>query len=121
MERYFDVAVIGGGPAGYVCALRSAQLGKKVVLIEKEQVGGTCLNRGCVPMKAFLSVAKTIRDAKRVSRSGLGVQVSLDFNKLSSWTNYVVERSRKGIEFLLRSSGVELIRGEARFAPDELN
>ncbi|MEM2125672.1 MAG: NAD(P)/FAD-dependent oxidoreductase [Candidatus Methanosuratincola sp.] len=115
MERSFDVAVIGGGPAGYVCALRSAQLGKRVVLIEKDQVGGTCLNRGCVPMKAFLSVAKTIRDARRASRSGLDVQVTLNFERLVSWTKYVVERSRKGIEFLLRSRGVELLRGEARF------
>lgn len=115
MERSFDVAVIGSGPAGYVCALRSAQLGKRVVLIEKDQVGGTCLNRGCVPMKAFLSVAKTIRDARRASRSGLDVQVALNFGKLASWTKYVVERSRKGIEFLLRSRGVELLRGEARF------
>lgn len=116
MERSFDVAVIGGGPAGYVCALRAAQLGKKVALIEKDQVGGTCLNRGCVPMKAFLSVAKTIKDARRASRSGLEVQVRLDFEKLASWTRFVVERSRKGIEFLLRSRGVELLKGEARFA-----
>lgn len=115
MVRSFDVVVIGGGPAGYVCALRSAQLGKRVALIEKEQVGGTCLNRGCVPMKAFLSVAKTIRDAKRASRSGLDVQIGLDFERLVSWTKHVVERSRKGIEFLLRSRGVELIRGEAKF------
>lgn len=114
MERSFDVAVIGGGPAGYVCALRAAQLGKKVALIESEQVGGTCLNRGCVPMKAFLSVAKTIRDARRASRSGLEVQASLNFEKLSSWTRFLVERSRKGIEFLLRSRGVELVKGKAR-------
>lgn len=115
MEKSFDVVVIGGGPAGYVCALRSAQLGKRVALIEKDKVGGTCLNRGCVPMKAFLSVAKTIRDAKKASRSGLDVQLSLDFGKLTSWTKYVVERSRKGIEFLLKSRGVELVKGEARF------
>ncbi|MEJ5292646.1 MAG: FAD-dependent oxidoreductase [Candidatus Methanosuratincola sp.] len=115
MERSFDVAVIGGGPAGYVCALRSAQLGKRVALVERDQIGGTCLNRGCVPMKAFLSVAKTIRDAKRASRSGLDVQMNLNFEKTASWTKYVVERSRKGIEFLLRSRGVELLKGEARF------
>ncbi len=115
MERSFDVVVIGGGPAGYVCALRSAQLGKKVALVERDQVGGTCLNRGCVPMKALLSVAKTVNDVKKAARCGVWAEVSVDFERVASWTRHIVDRSKKGVEYLLNSRGVALVRGSAEF------
>ena len=66
-EMTYQVAVIGGGPAGYVAAIRAAQLGGKVVLFEKDELGGTCLNRGCIPTKTFLKTADMIRDTTRPS------------------------------------------------------
>lgn len=116
----FDVVVLGGGSGGYACALRAAQLGKRVALVEKAELGGTCLHRGCVPTKALLhaaEVADSVRDADRYGvRAGLD---GIDMPAVRSYQQGVVGRLYKGLQGLVASAGVELIAGEGRLAaPD---
>lgn len=116
----FDVVVLGGGSGGYACALRAAQLGKRVALVEKAELGGTCLHRGCVPTKALLhaaEVADSVRDADRYGvRAGLD---GIDMPAVRSYQQGVVGRLYKGLQGLVKSAGVELIAGEGRLAaPD---
>ena len=107
-----DIAVIGGGPGGYVAALRAAQLRKTVVLIEQEAVGGTCMNWGCIPTKHLLhhtAVFRGIRTSKMLD--GPAAQISLNWARVQEDKSKVVDRLVRGVEFLLQRSGVELIRG----------
>ncbi|MFQ5586896.1 MAG: dihydrolipoyl dehydrogenase, partial [Thermodesulfobacteriota bacterium] len=109
----YDVAVIGGGPGGYVAAIRGAQLGARVCLIEKDRVGGTCLNRGCIPTKALYASAKVLSSAKKAH--GLGVKtgdISFDISMAVSRKDDVVERLVGGVERLLKANGVTVVRGE---------
>ncbi|MBC7112848.1 MAG: dihydrolipoyl dehydrogenase [Candidatus Methanomethyliales bacterium] len=118
MKR-FDVVVIGAGPGGYVSAIRLSQLGKKVALVEEKDVGGTCLNRGCIPTKALLHVGEIVNEVRQGERMGIKAEkVSVDFQKVQQWVSQTVSRLRGGIEYLLRSYGVELLRGHASFKPD---
>ncbi|MEO0080085.1 MAG: dihydrolipoyl dehydrogenase [candidate division WOR-3 bacterium] len=115
-----DVLVIGAGPAGYVAAIRLAQLGKKVVLVEQARVGGVCLNQGCIPVKALLHGASIIRNAAEARVMGLRFSgPEIDLVALYSWKARIVERLVRGIEFLLKQNGVELVRGRARFVDRE--
>ncbi|MDK2871139.1 MAG: dihydrolipoamide dehydrogenase [bacterium] len=112
----FDSIVIGTGPGGYVCAVKLAQLGKKVLVIEKGELGGTCTNVGCVPTKALLSGTELYWNLKeRGARLGVVGNVSIDLNALKSHTSKTVMMSRKGIEYLFKKNGVELKRGTAYF------
>lgn len=112
MQKY-DLVVIGAGPGGYVAAIRAAQLGAKVALIEKDQVGGTCLNRGCIPTKAIISCINLYRQMQKADQFGITAEnVSIDYKKVIARKNQVVSRLRKGIEFLLKKHNVELIQGE---------
>lgn len=113
MEKKTDIAIIGGGPGGYVSAIRLAQLGKKVALIEKDRLGGACLNVGCVPMKAYLAVAKVLREVNKGSRMGIIGTASVDFQRVQSWKDGIVERSRRGLESIMRHDGIEVIFGSA--------
>jgi len=111
-----EVVVIGTGPAGYVCAIRLAQLGKKVTVVEKADVGGVCLNRGCIPSKALIH-AGTMFD--RMSHFGeMGITFSnpkLDFNQLMNWKSEVVKKLTGGVGQLLKANGCTVIQGEAKF------
>ncbi len=103
MANSFDVIVVGGGPAGYVCAIRCAQLGLTTALIERDKLGGVCVNVGCIPSKALLhsaSVARTIQhDAKRL---GILVgEVTLDFAAAVKHSRQVSNQNSKGVEFLM--------------------
>ncbi|MFO7639112.1 MAG: dihydrolipoyl dehydrogenase [bacterium] len=110
-----DAVIIGGGPAGYVCAVRLAQLGRKVVLVERDRPGGVCLNWGCIPVKALLHAAQTVRDAAEGRRMGLLFPPpEVDLVALYGWKQRIVDRLGRGIEFLFKANGVELVRGEAR-------
>ncbi len=112
--REFDVIVIGAGPGGYVAAIRGAQLNAKVALIEKDKVGGTCLNRGCIPTKALYYSANALKSAKRASEFGVNIKdISFDLSKAVERKDSVVKKLVSGVEQLLKGNGVELIRGEA--------
>jgi dihydrolipoamide dehydrogenase len=112
----FDVAVIGGGPGGYVCAVRASQLGLKTILFEKEQLGGTCLNRGCIPTKSLLHAAY-IRNLIQNSEA-FGIEAvfkSLNLKKVIDRTRSVVSGLNKGVSDLIESCNIKLINSEAHF------
>ncbi len=112
-----EIAIIGAGPGGYVAALRAAQLGAKVVCIEREHVGGVCLNRGCVPTKALLRCAEVWRLVHGARRFGISVEgASFDWGQIQRRKDQVVTRLRQGVQTLLKRAGVEVIKGQARFA-----
>lgn len=110
------VTIIGGGPGGYVAALRAAAEGLEVRLVERQELGGTCLNVGCVPSKALLQVA-TQRQAAAMGPPGSGVAVApVDLEAVQSWKSQIVDRLRGGVGGLLRSAGVEVVEGTAQLA-----
>lgn len=110
----YDVIVIGTGPGGYHAAIRAAQLGLKVLAVEAGEVGGVCLNVGCIPTKALLHAAEVLHAAKAGASFGLVASPSLDLAKLSAWRDGVVRRLTGGVETLLKGNKVELVRGFAR-------
>lgn len=116
-ERRFEVAIVGGGPAGYVAAIRLAQLGRKVVVVERDRVGGVCLNWGCIPVKALLHAAHVLRSAAEVRTAGIVFEhPQIDLIGMLGWKSRIVERLVRGIEFLFKACGVELVVGQARLA-----
>jgi dihydrolipoamide dehydrogenase len=116
-----EVVIIGGGPGGYVAAIRATQLGKSVTIIEKDQVGGTCLNRGCIPTKAFYKNAEVINLFRQAEAFGIASpDCSLDMAKVLERKNEVVARVRTGVEQLLAGNQIEVIRGIAKFAGPKL-
>ena len=112
----YDVAVIGGGPAGYVAAIKASQLGGKVVLFEKDTVGGTCLNRGCIPTKTYLKTAEQLIHIKSANSRGIIVEsnnVGIDMKKVHDYKQKVVKQLTGGIAGLLKSRKVEVVKGTA--------
>ena len=118
-----DVAVLGGGPGGYVAALGAAQRGARVVLIEKERVGGTCLNVGCIPTKVLTSVTELLVRAKRAAEFGLAIpQATVDLPALMAYKGSTVGQLVGGVEQLLKARRITLIRGAAHLIkPDALS
>lgn len=112
--REFDVVVIGGGPGGYVAAIRAAQLGASVALVEKDRIGGTCLNRGCIPTKALYYSAKSLLAARHAGEFGVNVgNISFDMAKAVERKDGVVKKLVGGVEQLLKGNGVEVLKGDA--------
>ncbi|HWR43432.1 dihydrolipoyl dehydrogenase [Sporomusa sp.] len=110
----FDVAVIGGGPGGYVAAIRAAQLGGKVLLVEKENMGGVCLNRGCIPTKTLLKSAEKWEELQRCAEFGLRAEnTGFDFVAIMERKNKVVAGLRGGIEQLVKSNDITVVYGAA--------
>ncbi|KAF5070034.1 Dihydrolipoyl dehydrogenase [anaerobic digester metagenome] len=108
----YDVAVLGGGPGGYEAAIRCSQYGLKTVLIEARELGGTCLNRGCIPTKALLHGAEFYDEAKGAQEFGvLFNNLAFDYEKLAAYKDKIVSRLRKGIEGLEKAHGVTVIKG----------
>jgi dihydrolipoamide dehydrogenase len=113
-----DVAVLGGGPGGYPAAIRAAQLGLSVALIEKGELGGTCLNVGCIPTKAWVQSAHAVKDA-HLAFPQLGVTVGepvIDFDQVQANRSQIVKTSVGGVGLLLKSAGVTVVNGFGRFA-----
>lgn len=110
--KEFDIVVLGGGPGGYVAAIRGAQMGARVALIEKDRIGGTCLNRGCIPTKALYYSAKALNSARRAAEFGVSVgEVSFDLAKAVERKEGVVKKLVGGVEQLLKGNNVEVING----------
>lgn len=115
MEK--DLIVIGGGPGGYVAAIRAAQLGAKVTLVEEDKVGGTCLNRGCIPTKTLYKNAQVIQTLKKTEDFGIELNgYDLDMKKVQERKQDVVNRLCSGVEQLLKESGVEVLSGKGSLA-----
>lgn len=112
----YDVIVIGSGPGGYHAAVRAAQLGLKTACVEKGAVGGVCLNVGCIPTKALLHVAASLREAQGADEYGVSFgKPELDLGRLMSWKDGVVNKLTGGVGQLFKGNKVDLITGEARF------
>ena len=111
-----DTLVIGAGPGGYVAAIRAAQLGQKVTIVEKEYLGGVCLNVGCIPSKALISTGHRYETAKHSDSYGIKAEnVTLDFSKVQEFKASVVQKLVGGVEGLLKGNKVDIVRGEAFF------
>ncbi len=122
LARRVDALVIGAGPGGYVAALRLAQLGKHTVLVDRDRLGGECLNYGCIPSKALISSASLVNKVRDAEEMGIRAEVRVDFAKLQTWKQGVVERLTSGIAQLCKGNGVEVIFGEASFrGPHEVS
>lgn len=113
--KTYDFGIIGAGPAGYSAAIRASQLGKTVVLFEKENLGGVCLNKGCIPTKTFLHCADVYNSIKKASSLGIEIEnYSLDFEKVADRKEKTVEKLRKSLEMLLKSYDIEIVNAEAK-------
>lgn len=117
MAKKFDAVVIGAGPGGYVCAIRLAQLGKKTALIDRDNLGGTCLNWGCIPSKALIHAARLYETMTGPAKDmGILVKdVKVDFKQLNAWKNGVVQKLTGGIGGLCKKHGIEVFMGNAEF------
>ncbi|ADC48281.1 dihydrolipoamide dehydrogenase E3 [Alkalihalophilus pseudofirmus OF4] len=114
-----DTLVIGSGPGGYVAAIRAAQLGQKVTIVEKGTLGGVCLNVGCIPSKALISAGHRYHNAKHSEDMGVTAEgVSINFDKVQEWKGSVVKKLTGGVEGLLKGNKVEIVQGEAYFASE---
>ena len=113
-DTSFDVAVVGGGPGGYVAAIRASQLGLRTALVEREQLGGVCLNWGCIPTKTLLHTADLYREMRQAERYGLAAEPSFDLAKVVSRSRAVAGQLNGGVNFLMRKHKVEVFDGEAR-------
>ncbi|MED3646305.1 dihydrolipoyl dehydrogenase [Halalkalibacterium halodurans] len=115
-----DTLVIGSGPGGYVAAIRAAQLGQSVTIVEKGTLGGVCLNVGCIPSKALISAGHRYHNALHSDDLGIKAEnVTLDFSKVQEWKASVVNKLTGGVEGLLKGNKVEIIKGEAYFASED--
>lgn len=114
-----DTLVIGSGPGGYVAAIRAAQLGQKVTIVEKADLGGVCLNVGCIPSKALISVGQRFVDAQEADVMGITASdVKLDFSKAQEFKEGVVNRLTGGVEGLLKGNKIDIVKGEAYFVDE---
>jgi dihydrolipoamide dehydrogenase len=111
-----ETLVVGAGPGGYVAAIRAAQLGQKVTIVEKGNLGGVCLNVGCIPSKALISASHRYETAKHSEDIGIKAEnVTVDFSKVQQWKASVVKKLTGGVESLLKGNKVEIVQGEAYF------
>src|SRR5688572_7587028 len=114
-QKSYEAIVIGAGPGGYPAGIRLGQLGVKSIVIEKEYMGGVCLNWGCIPSKALIAAANTYEQLRGFEEMGIHVgDVKLDVDKLQDWKGGIVKKLTGGIGGLLKSNGSESMMGTAR-------
>ncbi|WP_313640904.1 dihydrolipoyl dehydrogenase [Paenibacillus sp.] len=114
-----DTLVIGAGPGGYVAAIRAAQLGQKVLIVDKSELGGVCLNRGCIPSKALIAAAHQFESAKHGEVFGVTAEnVKVDFAKTQEFKNGVVKKMTSGVTSLMKGNKIEVFNGECMFISD---
>ena len=119
MTQVPDLAILGGGSAGYATALRAAQLGLDVILVEEDELGGTCLHRGCVPTKAWLQAAKTRATVAKADRLGIGaILTGVDLARVRGFADSLVSGLHRGLTGLIRSRGIQVVRGRGRLMVD---
>lgn len=116
----YDLIVIGAGPGGYVAAIRAAQLGLKTAVAERAEVGGTCLNRGCIPTKTLMHSANLYREIGEAGKMGVNINgAEADFKAMHARKAQVVEQLRGGVAQLLKGNGIDVLEGEAAFVSPE--
>ena len=116
-QQACDLIVVGGGPGGYVAAIRAAQLGMQVALVERDALGGICLNWGCIPTKALLRNAELYQLMQRGAEFGLQCDnLRFDFGKIIARSRQVAGRLAQGVEFLMRKNKIQVLRGQGRLA-----
>lgn len=117
-----DVLVLGAGPGGYVAAIRAAQLGRKVTLVDAGAPGGTCLNQGCIPLKALLAASERYAQARGDDLAAMGISssdVTFDWSKMQAWKQSVVQRLSEGVRRLLTGNQIEYVRGTGWFINEQ--
>jgi len=116
-DTSFDVVIVGGGPGGYVTAIRAAQLGMKTAVVESQHLGGICLNWGCIPTKALLRTSEVYRNIQHAEELGLSVNgLSFDINKVIERSRGVAKQLSSGVAFLLKKNKVTVFDGHGKLA-----
>lgn len=114
-KKFYDLVVIGSGPGGYVSAIKASHLGMKVAIVEKDALGGICLNWGCIPTKTLLKIAEVLEYIKKASTFCINVEkFSYDFNAIINRSRQIAERLSKGVEFLMKKNGIEVFWGKGK-------
>ena len=120
MSKKYDLVVLGSGPGGYVTAIRASQLGLKTAIIEKESLGGVCLNWGCIPTKALLKSAQVFEYLKKADTYGLKIKdFDKDFNSVVKRSRSVADGMSKGVNFLMKKNKIEVINGYGKVPPNK--
>lgn len=116
MEKNFDIVVLGGGPGGYPAAIRAAQAGKSVAIVERDLLGGTCLNRGCIPTKVLVASGEALSTIRKAENLGLSVGgISFDYTKMSRRKDQIVTKLRTSLEQLIAANRITILQGHGRF------
>ena len=122
MSNSYDIIVIGSGPGGYVTAIRASQLGMKTAIVEKESLGGVCLNWGCIPTKALLKSAQVFEYLKHANDYGLKIkEYDKDFNAVVNRSRSVASGMSKGVQFLMKKNKIDVIEGHGKLMSGKKN
>ncbi|WP_010274020.1 dihydrolipoyl dehydrogenase [Paenibacillus senegalensis] len=121
MSKSYDIVVLGGGIGGYSAAIRAAQFGKSVAIVERDKLGGTCLHRGCIPSKALLKSAELYARLKEGDTYGITVgEVGLNYEKVLARKNDIVEQLYKGVQYLMKKNKIDVLNGNGRIVPPSI-
>ena len=122
MQKQYDIAILGGGPGGYVAAIRASQLGLKTVIIDKDNLGGICLNWGCIPTKSLLKNAELYDNLKNHGEDfGIkAIDLSFDFNRIIKRSRDISDRISKNVELLIKKNKIDRIRGFGKLTSNNI-